>query len=121
VLFIMRRRVFKTAWFSRAASKAGIVDHELCKAIEQVMKGQADDLGGGVYKKRLSKNAWRSIILAKGGNYWVYTYIFAKKDKENITGAELLKLRRLAEIYSAKSDADITKELQLAELLEICT
>jgi hypothetical protein len=41
-------RVFKTAWFSKAARKALIDDEELCKSIRQVMLGQADDLGGGV-------------------------------------------------------------------------
>jgi len=42
------------------------------------MIGQADDLGGGVYKKRLGKNLYRSIILAKGGQHWVYEFFFAK-------------------------------------------
>jgi len=60
-------RVFKTAWFSKAARKAHIADIELCSAIRQVMAGQADDLGGGVYKKRLAKNLYRSIIVARGG------------------------------------------------------
>ena len=63
----MADRVFKTAWFSKAASKASIKDDELCKAIQQMMKGQADDLGGGVFKKRLNKNMFRAIILAKEG------------------------------------------------------
>ena len=62
-------RVFKTAWFTRAARKARIGDGELCLAIQQVMAGQADDLGGGVFKKRLNDNAHRSIIVAKGGRY----------------------------------------------------
>ena len=57
-------RAFKTAWFSTAARKAHIADDELCEAIREAMKGQADDLGGGVFKKRLSKNRHRSIILA---------------------------------------------------------
>jgi len=48
--------VFKTSIFSKAARKAGISDSELCNAIVQVMLGQADELGGGVYKKRLGKN-----------------------------------------------------------------
>jgi hypothetical protein len=48
-------RVFKTRWFSKAAQKALIEDDELCKAIAEVMKGQADNLGGGVFKKRLNK------------------------------------------------------------------
>jgi RelE toxin of RelE / RelB toxin-antitoxin system len=59
-------RVFKTAWFSRAARKAHIADGELCSAIRQVILGQADDLGGGVYKKRLGKNLYRSIIVTRG-------------------------------------------------------
>lgn len=72
-------RVFKTSWFSKAAKKSHINDFELCSAIRQVMQGQADDLGGGVFKKRLNGNMHRSIILAKGGRYWVYEYLFAKK------------------------------------------
>lgn len=46
-------RTFKTAWFAKAARKAHIPDEELCSAIRQVMLGLADDLGGGVFKKRL--------------------------------------------------------------------
>jgi len=60
-----RARVFKSAWFSKAARKARISDDKLCEAIGQVMKGQADDPGGGVFKKRVNKNMHRGIILAK--------------------------------------------------------
>jgi hypothetical protein len=87
--YITTARVFKTAWFSKAASKASIDDEELIEAIQQVIKGQADDLGGGVFKKRLNKNRHRSIVVAKGGRYWVYEYLFAKKDRANITHTEL--------------------------------
>ena len=69
------QRVFKTAWFTRAARKAHIRDDELCEAIREVMLGQADDLGGGVFKKRLNKNMHRSIVLAKGGKYWFFAYL----------------------------------------------
>lgn len=62
-------RTFKTAWFAKAARKAHISDEELCEAIRQVALGQADDLGGGVFKKRLNKNRHRSIILAKSGRF----------------------------------------------------
>lgn len=53
-------RVFKTAWFIKAARKAHIPDTELCAAIRQVMLVQAEDLRGGIFKKRLSKNLYRS-------------------------------------------------------------
>ena len=84
------------------------------------MLGQADDLGGGVYKKRLSKNQYRSIIVAKGGRYWVYAYLFAKQDQANINQGELRDLRALAEIYSKKSDIEIAIDLKVKELTEIC-
>ncbi|MGD0961087.1 MAG: type II toxin-antitoxin system RelE/ParE family toxin, partial [Methylomonas sp.] len=52
-------RIFKTAWFAKSAKKAHITYEELCLAIQQVMLGQADDLGGGVFKKRLNNNRHR--------------------------------------------------------------
>ncbi|CAM3253209.1 Type II toxin-antitoxin system RelE/ParE family toxin [Sphingomonas antarctica] len=113
-------RTFKTAWFSKAARKALIADTELCDAMEQVRKGQADDLGGGVFKKRLDKNRHRSIIVAKGRRYWVYTYLFAKKDRDNITDAELTSFRDLADLYDRKTDAEIDLDLNAKELTEIC-
>ena len=112
-------RVFKTRWFTKAARKALIKDDELREVIAEVMKGQADDLGGGVYKKRLNKNMHRGIVLARGRKYWVYTYLFAKKDRDNIEDDELIAFRYLADVYAAKSDEDIVKELGAKELVEI--
>ena len=113
-------RAFKTAWFAKAARKARIDDAELCEAIAGVRLGQADDLGGGVFKKRLDKNRRRSIILAKGRRCWVYAYLFAKKDRANIDEDELRAFRKLADLYAGKTDADIAKELEAKELVEIC-
>ena len=113
-------RAFKTSWFSKAARKARIADTELCEAIRQVMQGQADDLGGGVFKKRLNNNMHRSIILAKGGRYWVYEYLFAKKDRENIEDDELLSFRALAKDYAGLTDRQIAQLLRDKDLMEIC-
>ena len=113
-------RVFKTAWFAKAARKAHIPDDELCAAIQQVILGQADDLGGGVFKKRLSRNLYRSIIVAKGGRYWIYAYLFAKQDRANIEDEELAGFRQLAGMYARKTEDDIAKEMQCKELMEIC-
>lgn len=88
-------RVFKTKWFAKAASKADIADDELCEAIQEVMKGQADDLGGGVYKKRLNKNKHRSIVLAEGGQYWVYAYLLPRKTG---TTLKMTSLRNFANL-----------------------
>lgn len=117
---VKSERVFKTAWFSKAAKKAHIPDDELCAAIRQVMLGQADDLGGGVFKKRLDKNRHRSIILAKGGQYWVYEYLFAKKDRANIGDDELAGFRRLAKAYAGLTVQQVTRLLQDNSWMEIC-
>ncbi|HEX7758122.1 MAG TPA: type II toxin-antitoxin system RelE/ParE family toxin [Caulobacteraceae bacterium] len=113
-------RTFKTAWFAKAARKALIDDEALCKAVAEVRLGQADDLGGGVFKKRLDKNRRRSIILAKGRRYWVCAYLFAKKDRANIDEDELRAFRKLADLYAGKADVEIEKELKAKELVEIC-
>jgi hypothetical protein len=113
-------RVFKTGWFSRAARKARIKDGELCEAIARVMKGQADDLGGGVFKKRLNKNLYRAIILAKGRRYWMYEYLFAKRDRDNIDDDELAAFRQLARSYETLPDHQINRLLTTGHLTEIC-
>lgn len=112
-------RVFKTAWFAKAARKR-VTDMQLCAAIEQVMRGQADDLGGGVFKKRLNDNRDRSIILANGGVIWVYAYLFAKQDKSNLENDELAAFRKLAAAYARKTDAEIQTEINNRDLQEIC-
>jgi hypothetical protein len=113
-------RAFKTAWFAKAARKALIKDEELCEAISEVMNGQVDDLGGGVFKKRLNKNKHRSIIVAKGRRLWVYAYLFAKSDRANIEDDELKAFRKLADLYAAKTDQEIAMELNAGALVEIC-
>ena len=116
----MAERTFKTAWFAKAARKARISDTGLCKAFVQVTHGQTDDLGGGVFKKRLNDNMHRSIVLAKSGEFWVFVYLFAKKDRANIGDDELLEFRRLADLYRHKSKVDLEAELKIGVLLEIC-
>ena len=113
-------RVFKTGWFAKAARKALITDAELCSAIRQVMLGRADDLGGGVFKKRLGKNLYRSIIVAKGGRYWIYEYLFAKQDRPNIGIEELDRFRKLAAAYAVLNPEQVDKLLKNERWVEIC-
>ena len=113
-------RAFKNEWFAKAALKASITDSELCKAIKQVRLGQCADLGGGVFKKPLNKNMHRSIVIAKGGKYWIYAFLFAKKDRENIDSKELEGFRQLADLYATKTDEEIKKALESKILMEIC-
>ena len=113
-------RVFKTAWFSKAARKAQISDDELCTAIREVLLGQAVNLGGGVFKKRLSKNRTRSIILSKGGRRWIYEYLFAKKDRDNISDDELAGFRTLAKVYERVTEQQLENLIRKSDWVEIC-
>lgn len=112
-------RAFKTAWFSRSASKVRISDAALISAIREVVQGQADDLGGGVFKKRLNKNMHRSIVLAKGGQRWIFAYLFAKKDRANINDDELDDFKKLALAYGRMTDAGLGAALNRGDLLEL--
>lgn len=112
-------RAFKTAWFSKAARKARIRDGALLQAVREAVRGQADDLGGGVYKKRLNDNQHRSILLAKGGKLWVFAFLYAKKDRANIDPDELVAFRKLAQAYARITAPELEQALDEGELLEL--
>ena len=104
-------RAFQTKFFAKQARKAGIRMDELRRILAEVAVGKAVDLGGGVFKKRLQKNAYRSIIVAKSADYWVLEFLFAKNDADAITPAALDGFRTLASAYAN------LKPSQLAQLL----
>ena len=61
-------------------------------------------------------NRYRSIILAKGGRYWVYEYLFAKQDRDNIDADELAAFRVLAKNYAELSEVQILNWLNKRSL-----
>lgn len=114
-------KIFKTAWFNKHAKKAGIQDQELCNAAEELMRGIWDaELGGNVYKKRLNENRHRSIVLTKTSTYWIFTYLFSKADRENISTDELKAFKKLSKDYNKLSAEQINTQLKIEELMEIC-
>jgi hypothetical protein len=113
-------RAFKTAWFAKHPKKARISDAVLCAAFREIKLGQCDDLGGGVFKKRLANNDYRSIILTKNRGQWVYEYLFAKKDRESIDDRELVAFRKLSSAYAALTRDQLGLLCVAGDLLEIC-
>ncbi len=113
-------RTFKTVNFAKAAKKARFTDSSLCEAVDQARKGQAVDLGGGVFKKRLGNNAYRSLILAKCGKRWIFEYLFAKNVRDNISDSELNDLRLLAKTYAALTETQVNELLTEGFFTEIC-
>ena len=113
-------RLFKSKHFARLARRAGISDAELHRALSEVVRGQCDDLGGGVFKKRLNANEHRSIILTvTERGYWVLEFLFAKKDMANIDKAELMAFRKLAKLYGVASDDQIESLLKGGDWVEM--
>jgi hypothetical protein len=112
-------KVYKTKWFMKAAKKAGIADSDLCEAIAQIEIGQGDDLGGGVWKKRLLKNRWRGIVLVQGRYGWLFAYLFAKADRENIRDDELTAFKTLARDLGAFSADDIERAVKTKVWMEV--
>lgn len=115
----MLPRLFKTKRFSMLAGKAWIDDDELREAFVEMLNGQADNLGGGVWKKRLNANRHRSIVLAKGSDYWVYQFLYAKKDQSNISPRHLADLRELAKTYGGLTEMEIQRLPDMKEFVEI--
>jgi len=84
------------------------------------MLGRADNLGGGVFKKRLRRNQYRAILLASTGRYWVYEYLFAKQDRANIDNDELAGFRNLAKAYGTVTEQQLDQLIQNNDWMEIC-
>ena len=63
---------------------------------------------------------WPSGILAKGGKYWVYEYLFAKKDRANIENDEVLAFRLLANSYAGLTEQQVSQLLVNGDFVEIC-
>ena len=113
-------RTFKTKKFAKNAKSANISDSDLCEAMKEVITGLVVDLGGGVFKKKLNKNKHRSIVLANGGEFWIYEFLFAKNDRDNIDIAELEMFRLLAKSYGTLKKVQLAQLLEEKYLLEIC-
>lgn len=97
--------ILKTRTFSRLASKAGLSDSALKKAIEEMERGLVDaNLGGNVYKKRIAigskgkSGGSRTIIATNMGDRWFFVYCFLKKNTENISDSELVDFKDLANV-----------------------
>ncbi len=78
------------------------------------------DLGGGVFKNRLSSNTHRSIVLAKGTKLWIFQHLFAKNETGNIEDDELVAYRSLAKAYEKLAPEKLAMLIASKDLQEIC-
>lgn len=119
-------RIFKTRWMARFARKSGIEDALLVEAIERAEKGLVDaDLGGGVIKQRVGRpgrgrsGGYRTLIAFRVGDRAVFVYGFAKSAQDNITPAELWRLKEVAHDWLLADETIIATALRTGELEEV--
>ena len=118
-------RIFKNTWFNRFADKEGITDGELVEAVNLLEAGQADDLGGGVYKMRLARpgegkrGGYRVIVFFRSEERTFFVYAFAKADRGNISEKDLRIFKRRAKILISKTDEKIRDDLRKRDLIEV--
>jgi len=58
--------------------------------------------------------------LARGGNFWVYEYLFAKQDRANIDEDELKAFRQVAKQYGAMTREQAEAQVSDGHWIEIC-
>jgi hypothetical protein len=64
---------------------------------------------------------YRSIVLAKGKDCWVFEFLFAKQDMANIADDELRAFRKLAKSYAQFTPQQVTAMVSGKHWIEIQT
>jgi len=118
-------RIFKTTWFSRFAQREAITDKSLKEVVRFVDAGRFDaDLGGGVYKQRLSRpgggksGGYRLIVCLRQGERAFFVYGFPKSDKENIAPAEVKGFKKMAKMLFAMTEEQLSCSKMFSEIKE---
>ena len=93
--------------FARLLKKADIDKTSFNSAIAEVLHGNSIALGHKLFKKRIAarhkgkSGGYRSILYYRSGELLVFVFLFAKKDRANITAKEMKELVELARMYDA--------------------
>lgn len=121
------RLVFKTRHFNRWMRKSELTDGDLCQAVAEMEHGLVDaDLGGSIYKKRISlggrgkRSGARTLVATSQSGRWFFLFGFEKNERDNITHSELQGLQRIARPLLHGSVALLSAAIRDGSLTEIC-
>ncbi len=118
-------KIYKTKWFYKWATKEGLADAVLPKAVKELETGLADALGGHVYKKRIGlpgrgkRGGVRTLIAFRQGQRAFFIYGYPKNERANIGRDELEALRLLAKELLGNSEQGLAKAVRAGELTEV--
>lgn len=120
------KHAFKTKSFSKWMRKTDLEDQDLLIAVEEMETGLVGvDLGGNVFKKRIAlpgigkRAGARTLVASKSSKKWFFLYGFAKNERDNINGDELVYLQGAANRLVNLTDQDIEKVILTGELKEL--
>ena len=118
-------KIYKTKWFRKWATKEGLTDAVLHKAVSELEAGLADALGGYVFKKRIGlpgrgkRGGVRTLIAFRQGERAFFLYGYPKNERANISSDELEALRLLAKELLGYREQGVAKAVRAGELIEV--
>ncbi len=119
-------KIYKHRCFHKWARHEAIHDVLLIRAVHELERGLVDaDLGGGLFKKRISRNgqgkrgAYRTLIAFKHHSLCIFVFGFAKSDLEDIGPLEKEVFKKLAKDLLHASEEGIHRLVQINELIEV--
>lgn len=99
----------------------------MCDAIVEMKAGlPGANLGGHLYKKRVAapgrgkRGSARVLIGTNLGDRWFFLFGFEKNERDDINDRELAALQKLAGVLLKLNAAELARELEIANLMEIC-
>jgi len=101
-------------------------DAQLAQAIADAERGLIDaDLGGGLIKQRVARpgqgkrSGFRTLIAYQAGDRAVFLFGFAKRERDNISDAQLADLKALASDMLSHSDDVIDEAIASGSIQEV--
>ena len=117
--------VYKNKEFHKWAKKEGLNDAQLLKALDEMERGLVEaDLGGNIFKKRVSlgqgkRGGARTLLAYRKGDKAFFIYGFAKNARANIKDIELKSLKVYTKLLLGFGEKELRKAIKEKALIQI--
>jgi len=117
--------VYKNKEFHKWAKKEGLNDAQLLKALDEMERGLVEaDLGGNIFKKRVSlgqgkRGGARTLLAYRKSDKAFFIYGFAKNVRANIKEIELKSLKIYAKLLLSYDEKELKKAIKEKALIQI--